>query len=211
MAGTYLQDFYDMIRSGCMASAEIVVPVVYDLVKPHRVIDVGCGEGHWANKFKDLGCEVLGVDGEYVASSPLGGDFVAINIDNVGSLSDLPKADLVVCLEVAEHLPESRAESFIIELCSLAPTILFSAAIPGQPGAGHIHCMPPTYWKGLFSRHGFHVSGSLRDQFWDDEQIEPWYRQNLLIVTSTPEFYPTYFPDETELNRTHPIIASWMV
>lgn len=209
MAGTYLQDFYNIIRSGCVASAEVVVPVVYDLVKPETVLDIGCGEGHWANKFKNLGCKVTGVDGEYVASSPLGEDFVALDIDIIGSLSYLPKADLVVCLEVAEHLPASRAESFVAELSALAPTILFSAAIPGQPGAGHIWCKWPTYWAVLFSKHGFYISGSIRNQFWDDEKIEPWYRQNILLVTKTPDLYPAYFPDGTELDRTHPIIESW--
>lgn len=211
MAGTYLSDFYDQIRHGCQQSAELVVSTIYhDLLKPYRVVDIGCGEGWWANKFKELGSEVHGIDGAYVASSPLGEDFTAIDIDVVGSLSNLPISDLTICLEVAEHLPSSRAESFISELCKLAPTILFSAAIPNQPGAGHINCQWPSYWAGFFARHGFSVSGNIRDLFWDDEKIEPWYRQNLLIISNTPERYPNYFPDETELNRTHPIIASWM-
>lgn len=209
MAGEYDNSFYDIIRSGCIASAEVMVPVIYELVKPKRVIDVGCGEGYWANTFKSHGCEVLGVDGAYVASSPLGKDFVAIDIDVVGSLSDIPKADLVVCLEVAEHLPGSRAESFVAELCSLAPTLFFSAAIPRQSGAGHIWLQWPSYWKQLFSRHGFSVSGSIRDEFWEDDRIEVWYIQNALLVTNTPELYPDYFPDTTELDRVHPIIRSW--
>lgn len=211
MAGTYLEDFYNLIRSGSIASAAAVVPSVYNnLLKPKTVIDIGCGEGWWAYKFKELGSEVVGIDGDYVASSPLGDDFKAIDIDVKGSLSELPGADLVVCLEVAEHLPASRAASFVKELCGLAPTILFSAAIPRQPGAGHIHCQWPSYWEKLFNKHEYSVSGNIRDLFWDDETVEPWYRQNLLIISSTPELYPSYFPDDTELDRTHPIIAGWI-
>lgn len=209
MSGTYSPEFFAAIEEGCITSAEIVVPVIYELVKPRRVIDVGCGMGHWANKFKSLGCQVLGVDGDYVTNSPLGGYFMALDIDVVDSLSILPKADLVVCLEVAEHLPGSRAKSFVAELCSLAPTILFSAAIPRQTGAGHIWCQWPRYWARLFSKHGFSVSGSIRDRFWDDDRIESWYRQNLLIFTKTPEQYPDYFLDNTKLDRVHPIIRSW--
>lgn len=210
MAGTYISNFYDQIRHGCQVSAELVVPSVHhDLLKPKSVIDIGCGEGWWANKFKELGCDVLGIDGSYVSSSPLGSDFKPIDIDVEGSLSEIPQADLVICLEVAEHLKSTRSESFISELCGLSPTMLFSAAIPRQPGVDHINCQWPSYWAGLFSKHGFSVSGNIRDLFWDDERIEPWYRQNLLIVSSTPELYPAYFPDTTELDRVHPVIRSW--
>lgn len=210
MAGQYLSDFYDLIRGGCISSAEAVVPTVYhDLLKPKTVIDIGCGEGHWANEFKKLGCNVTGIDGYYVTTSPLGSDFQAVDIDLPGSVSTLPKADLLICLEVIEHLTPARGESFVAELCDLAPTMLFSAAIPRQPGAGHINCQWPSYWASIFDKHGFSVSGNIRDLFWDDEKIEPWYRQNLLVISSTPELYPSYFPDKTELDRTHPIIASW--
>jgi SAM-dependent methyltransferase len=209
MAGEYYSDFYDIIRPGTIQSAEVMVPVVFDLVKPKSVIDVGAGEGHWAKKFRDLGCDVLGIDGAYVVNSPLGDDFVALDIDVIDSLLTLPKADLVVCLEVAEHLPSTRSESFVAEISTLSPTIFWSAAIPRQPGSGHIMCMWPSYWAGLFAQHGFSVSGSIRDKFWDDERIEPWYRQNCLLITKTPELYPDYFPDTTELDRVHPIIRSW--
>lgn len=210
MSDTYTNNFYDIIRPGVLTSVAAVVPVVYhDLLKPKSVIDIGCGEGWWANKFRELGSNVLGVDGAYVSSSPLGSDFKAVDIERVGSLSDIPPAELVVCLEVAEHLKPFRAESFVKELCGLAPTILFSAAIPRQSGAGHINCQWPSYWAEKFNKYQFSVSGNIRDLFWDDDTIEPWYRQNLLVISSTPELYPGYFPDNTELNRVHPVIRSW--
>lgn len=210
MAGTYNDSFYDIIRQGTIKSAEVVVPVVYDLIKPGRVVDIGAGEGWWAKKFRDLGSDVLAIDGAYVTDSPLGLDFQAGDIDVVGSLSALPDFDLAICLEVAEHLPSTRAESFVAEIAALAPNILWSAAIPRQPGVDHIHCMWPSYWQRLFAQYGFVMSGSIRDQFWNDERIEPWFRQNLTLLTKTPELYPDYFPDNTVLDRTHPIIATWM-
>lgn len=210
MAGEYSNNFYDIIRNGTTQSAEVIVPVVYDLVKPLSVVDIGCGEGWWVKKFRDLGCSVLGIDGAYVTETPLGKDFQAGDIDVVGSLLSLPKFDLAVCLEVAEHLLPSRAETFVSEMVTLAPTILWSAAIPRQPGVDHINCQWPSYWAGLFAQHGYVMSGSIRDQFWDNEKIEPWFRQNLALVTKTPELYPDYFPDTTVLDRTHPIIAGWM-
>jgi hypothetical protein len=46
---------YELIREGCKRSAAAVVPIVYELVKPRSVIDVGGGEGWWARAFVEAG------------------------------------------------------------------------------------------------------------------------------------------------------------
>lgn len=207
MSDNYTNSFYDLIRSGSQSSAMVITPVIYSLIKPKRVIDIGCGEGWWAHEFTKFGCEATGVDGEYVASSPLGANFIPKDISKPFTLT-LP-ADLVICLEVAEHLFEKRAVGFVADLVKLGPTILFSAAIPRQSGVHHVNCQWPSYWQAIFAEHGYQMSGSIRDRFWDDNRIEPWYRQNLMIVTSTPDLYPELFPDTTQLDRVHPVIQGW--
>lgn len=207
MSDNYTNSFYDLIRPGTQRSADIIVPVIYDLVKPESVIDVGGGEGHWAYKFKELGCYATNIDGAYVENSPMRDNFLSIDISKPFTVDDI--ADLVICLEVAEHLSEKRAAGFVADLVKLGPTILFSAAIPGQSGVYHINCQWPSYWQELFNSHGYHMSGNIRDRFWDDERIEPWFRQNLMIVTREPEKYPQQFPDTGVLDRVHPVIRSW--
>lgn len=201
---TYDDVFYDTIRAGCRASAEIVVPLIHSVVQPATVIDVGCGEGWWGAAFAALGATVTGLDGGYVRDRAI--PFLETDLNE--PLPALGPFDLAVCLEVAEHLPENRGASLVADLCSLAPVILFSAAIPGQPGAGHINCQWPTWWATLFAAQGFCVSGAIRDRIWDDERIEPWYRQNLLVAARTP--MTPWFPDPSPVDRTHPVIASWM-
>jgi SAM-dependent methyltransferase len=193
--------FFDAISSGCQRSAAKIVPVIYDMIHPLTVIDVGCGEGWWGKVFEDLGCQVLGIDGEYVEDTLI--DFHAWDLEKPFNL-DL-HVDLVICLEVAEHLTPERAVGFIADLCRLAPVILFSAAIPGQGGQGHINCQWPTYWAELFADEGFVLSGSIRNRFWDDNDIEPWYRQNLMIATS--DSY-SELQDSGPLNRIHPLIQA---
>ncbi len=34
-----------------------------DRLKLESVLDIGCGEGHCARFFRDLGCDVMGIDG----------------------------------------------------------------------------------------------------------------------------------------------------
>jgi SAM-dependent methyltransferase len=193
----YDTGFYDTIREGTKASARVVAPLVMDHAKigiePLKVIDVGCGEGWWAQTFDDLGCEVIGIDGAYVASSPLGERFIPHDLTQPlpGHLAD--RFDLAVCLEVAEHLPPERAASFVNDLCALAPVVLFSAAIPGQGGTGHINEQWPHYWVELFERNDYYGSGALRWQIWNDNRVENWYRQNLVVFTSDPASLPELF------------------
>lgn len=193
---TYTADFYDTIAPGCRSSAEVVVPMILERHPAETVVDVGCGQGWWGAEFVFHGCEVIGLDGGYVPDRRI--PFIEHDLTD-----PLPAGsyDLAVCLEVAEHLPEHRAASFVADLCALAPVVVFSAAIPGQPGAGHVNCQWPSWWAPLFADCGYHLDDRLRDLIWDDDRIEPWYRQNLLIATPTPCDSPA--------DRTHPIIAGW--
>jgi len=204
---SYDPNFYDIIRHGAVVSADKIVPYVFEQIKPKRVIDVGCGEGWWGKKFEDLGSYVLGLDGAYM-TNPAMTNFHAFDIEQRIPTPNEP-FDLAVCLEVAEHLNPSRAETFVEDLCKLSPTILFSAAIPGQGGNGHINCQWPSYWQTFYSQHGYTLNGSIRDLFWNDETIEPWYRQNLMIAAKNPEDFPELFKTEADLNRVHPVIAGW--
>lgn len=181
----YDKKFYQTIRQGIQDSAAAVVPVVIESLGqvPKRVVDVGCGEGWWAAEFAKHGSEVIGVDGAYVKSA-LGDRFVAHDLTDPIPARLFARFDLAVCLEVAEHLPRPRAESFITELTSLAPVVLFSAAIPGQGGTGHVNEQWPGYWAELFEKNGFKVTGALRWRIWEDGRVENWYRQNLLLAVS---------------------------
>lgn len=194
--------FYDLIRAGCQASAAVVVPIVLDHIRPRAVVDVGCGEGWWGKAFADLGgCHVLGMDG------PAGGAALPdryVTVELTQPFGSLARADLAVALEVAEHLPESRAAGFVADLCTIAPVVLFSAAIPGQGGVGHVNEQWPDYWVRLFQAHGYAVSGALRWQIWSDNRVENWYRANILVAARRPEAYPGLFA--TPLAEPWPVV-----
>lgn len=203
----YDKQFYNVIRAGAQRSAAKVVPMLIEelnLTEGDTVIDVGCGEGWWAETFFEYGLDSLGLDGDYVESSPLGDRFIARDLAK--SISIDRTFDVAITLEVAEHLPPDRAESFIAELTDLAPIVVFSAAIPGQGGANHINEQWPSYWADLFERNGFRVSGALRMKIWDDTDIENWYRQNLLVAMQTDlaDQYPRLF--DSWATPPHPLI-----
>lgn len=208
----YDTGFYDTIRAGCRASAEVLAPLIADMFHPTSVVDVGCGEGWWGTSIaRSAGISphlTVGIDGPGVPeTSPIHthGTFVESDLRQPIMTNDF---DLAVCLEVAEHLPPSRAESFVAELCALAPVVVFSAAIPGQGGTGHVNEQWPGYWADLFESCGYDVTGDLRLETWEDDRIENWYRQNLLlaVATVTDDLAERFDFDSPVLPLVHPVL-----
>lgn len=207
----YNKNFYQTIKSGSSDSAVLVAPLVMNLLKPASVIDVGCGTGEWLKEFARYGVDITGVDGDYVPRQYLKiqpEKFIAHDLSRPFIVRK--RFDLALSLEVAEHLPLERAETFVDDLTALAPVVLFSAAIPGQGGYGHINEQWPGYWSGLFGKRGYKVVDALRKLIWDNENIEWWYRQNLLIFIDELkiENYQLIAPDIKEkagfIDLVHP-------
>jgi SAM-dependent methyltransferase len=155
-----------------------VVPFLIDLIHPRSVLDVGCGLGGWLAEFQRLGVEgVLGVDGDYVDREALHiSQFEAHDLEKPLDLGR--EFDLALCLEVAEHLPPDAGESLVASLVRHAPVVVFSAAVPGQGGNGHIHLRWPDYWAGLFDEYGYAACDCLRMRLWRDERVRWFYAQN---------------------------------
>lgn len=195
---TFDPTIYEIIREGTKRSAAAVVPILTDLISPERVIDVGGGEGWWAREFAARGCLATCVD-ESVPEGPVRLErFLAflhadLESDPLGTLNladTLGTFDLAVSLEVAEHLSPPAGQRLITTLCALAPVVVFSAAIPGQGGHGHLNEQWPDYWARQFEDRGFQVSGELRWRIWTYEHVEPWYRQNLLVAVNRERVDP---------------------
>lgn len=179
---SYDTAFFAAIREGCKQSAEAVVPLIVEDYEPRSVVDVGCGEGWWGKVFEERHCEVLGLDGDY--ADPV---IPWAKADLTGYVPNVGTFDLAVCLEVAEHLPKVCAPDFVAALCRLAPVVVFSAAVPGQGGTGHLNEQWPDYWAALFAQHGFRPDTHLRSLIWRDERVKWWYRQNIIVFDSTEE------------------------
>jgi len=163
---------------------------IFPLLEPRRIVDIGCGVGTWMRAALDLGAEaVVGVDGDYVDRSMLlvdpasfvPADIAAARLPKVlkGHLAD--PFDLVMCLEVAEHLPFLRAASFVEDLTCLSDVVLFSAAVPFQFGTNHVNEQWPEFWAILFRACGFACWDWLRRELWAEQGVDWWYAQNTLV------------------------------
>ncbi|MGB8223344.1 MAG: class I SAM-dependent methyltransferase [Polyangiales bacterium] len=179
----YDSRFLSYGRSIATKSAQAVVPIVRDALHPRSVLDLGCGRGAWLEAWKDAGVsEVLGVDGNYVDEADLAIDRSEFSPRDLGRTVDLQRRfDLVESLEVAEHLPESRARGFVQDLCRHGDRVLFGAAPPGQGGEHHINEQPYGYWRALFDELGYEPFDFVRPHLTLRQDVAPWYRYNTLL------------------------------
>ena len=179
----YDHSFFERKTEQSVRAAQAILPYVIDLLHPRSIIDVGCGIGHWLGVASELGVtDITGMDGPYVSIGDVRFDserFIAVDLER--PIQAARTYDLAMSLEVAEHLSPQRAAGFVHDLTRLSPTVLFSAAIPGQTGEGHINEQWPDYWRELFADHDYVAIDCIRRHFWDDERVIHYYAQNSLL------------------------------
>lgn len=179
----YNDAFYENQANESLRSARVVLPILFEWLRPNSVIDVGCGAGTWLHCCQELGvAHVLGIDGGYVPAARLlipRESFLATDIAR--PLPVTRRFDLAISLEAAEHLPLEAAGGFVAELTRLSDLLLFSAAIPYQGGTGHVNEQWPEYWARAFVQQGYELRDLLRPLIWTNAEVCFWYRQNLLL------------------------------
>jgi hypothetical protein len=174
---------YEQLGPGSIKSANAVVPLVMDLLAPSSVVDFGSGTGAWLASFSRAGVQTIqGLEGGSPDTSQLLIDPSLVQAADFEQAVDLGRRfDLAMSVEVAEHLPATRASQFVASIARHSDAALFSAAIPGQGGAHHLNEQWPSYWADLFAQHEFDCFDPFRWRIWSDERIEWWYRQNILL------------------------------
>lgn len=179
----YDGDFFREAQASGRLSAEVVVPLLMDWIRPESVVDVGCATGSWLAVFRLAGVRnILGIDGGEVALDQLDIPVESFRrADLAAGLDDIGSFSLALSLEVAEHLPAARAERHVADLVRLAPVVAFSAAIPHQGGTHHVNEQWPDFWSDLFKRWGYIALDCVRPMIWSDAGVAWWYRQNLIV------------------------------
>lgn len=188
---TYNHKFYNDQLIQSRNSASYIVPIINNWFEPKNVVDIGCGIGAWLEIWKNQSNvkEVNGVDAKFVDKSLMRIDVESefIEADLNTKIPKLKSYDLAMCLEVAEHLEESRANSFVEDLTKLSNVILFSAAIPGQEGTHHINEQYIGYWIEKFEQNNFKCYDVVRPLIWNVDSIAWWFRQNTVIFVKTDD------------------------
>jgi len=164
-------------------SAEVILPMVFQYLRPASVLDVGCGAGTWLAVCRDLGVNAIqGVEGPWLDQSQLVIPTECVRIVDLESAFDTGRRyDLAISTEVAEHLSPGAAQTFLSSLARHSDVVLFSAAIPFQPGHHHVNEQFPDYWASLFQSLGYVPIDFIRREIWQNNSIILHFRQNLML------------------------------
>ena len=178
----YTSYFYDENRYASISSAFEVLKYLVEKLNVTSVADFGCGTGTWLYAVNAMGIDdIAGVDGDYVNRGLLLIDSEYFHPHDLRNPVRLNKNfDLVISMEVAEHLPEYDADAFVETLCAHSQQILFSAAQPGQGGDNHLNEQPIRYWISKFESRGYSYI-DIRNHFNGNLKVEWWYRENMAL------------------------------
>lgn len=179
----YSGRYFDKHAAAARASAQQIVPFVMSILRPTHIADVGCGSGQWTREFILNGVETaFAFDAHAVPHWEEEANRVEFQkIDLEARPVEFPRVDLVCWLEVAEHLSKSACRRVMRSIIQRADAVLFSCAVPGQGGTGHVSERWLSDWVHEFSACGFTCADVLRPRFWCDEKVSWWYRQNTVI------------------------------
>jgi SAM-dependent methyltransferase len=158
------QAFADVLYSDVLSQVALVP--VEGGVTP-RVFDVGCGCGLICARLHEHGYHVAGFDGSTYAIAG-----VPENIRDNFSVADIAylsprasRAEIVMCMEVAEHLPKRWADHLVNYIAiSSRDIIVWSAAPVGQGGVDHTNEQPPEYWLEKFSKYALSPDKALTER-----------------------------------------------
>ncbi len=123
-----------------------------------RVADLGCGNGRYCKIFEAFGWIVDGYEGtKGIKELGIYNNIFSLDLSQpIGGVDT--EYDLVVCLEVGEHIPENKEDIFIDNVAKFATKdLVISWAIPGQGGKGHFNERSNKYVIGKFRERGLFV------------------------------------------------------
>ncbi len=173
-------EFFDTIAENIIAT-----------IHPETVLDAGCAWGFLVEALRKRGVAAWGVDiSEYAINQ------VHESVKpycRVGSLTEPLERhyDLIVSIEVLEHMPQKAARQAIANMCQYSDDFLISSTPFDYKEATHINVQPPAYWARLFALEGF-----FRDVDYDASYITVWatrFRKEKLQVSELVHQYERRF------------------
>ena len=136
---------------------------------PESVLHAGCGQAMLVEQLRALGMDAYGVD---ESAEAIAGVHEPVREHTWQGSLKAPldrKYDLVVCVEVLEHLEPADAEQAIESMCAATDRVLFSSSLYDYAEPTHVNVHAPEDWSAQFARQDF-----VRNVNFDASFVSPW-------------------------------------
>ena len=148
--------------------------IIYMFPADKSIVDIGCGNGAYTEYLKRHLFTCDGFDGSPLTPEPC-------EIMDFSNPVNIGKYDIVLCLEVGEHIPQQFERVFIKNICNTAKEwIILSWAVEGQGGTGHVNCRNNDYVVEQMWRQRFEISRDLTDILRNKASIS-WFKNTLMV------------------------------
>jgi 2-polyprenyl-3-methyl-5-hydroxy-6-metoxy-1,4-benzoquinol methylase len=175
----YFAHYCDATKSGKLAYernahwlgffGKIADHIVSD-INPRTVLDAGCAMGFLVEALRDREVEAFGIDISDYAISQVRSDIKPYCRQGSVTQPLSDRYDLIVSIEVLEHLPTEDAIVAVSSLCAATNDFLFSSTPTDYQEITHLNVQPPEWWAELFGRQSF-----FRDVEYDPSTyVSPW-------------------------------------
>lgn len=176
----FFNEFYEKEGGGNYMNKEVWHPHFENIAEkiianfsPKTVLDAGCACGYLVEALRNRGVEAYGVDiSNYAIEhvSPEIKEFCCVHNIADPLPSYFPqKYDLVVTIEVLEHLYEEDGKQAITNLCSYSDKIIFTSTPDDISDQSHVNVQKAEYWCRIFAQNSFY-----RNLFQAMDWICPW-------------------------------------
>ena len=182
----YHRDYYaETVEEPACQSATVMAASMIDAFKPRTIVDVGCGTGALLEAFRQMGCDVFGLEYSDAALAYCRQRGLPVKKFNIVKDTIEGTFDLAVSFEVGEHLAPWSVDRYVTLLCSLSSLVVLSAATPGSGGTDHINEQLHSYWINKFGEKGYtfdqDAAARLSQKWKKDNSVAYWYSDNVMV------------------------------
>jgi len=152
---------------------EVIAEHIVRDFNPKTVLDAGCAYGYIVAALRDRGVNAYGIDISNYAISQVREDIRPYCV--AGSIIDplpveLPQRyDLIINIEILEHLYEEDSIAALVNLCKYGDKIVFSSSPVDVTEKTHYNVQQIEYWSKHFAKENF-----FRVLDYSPNYITPW-------------------------------------
>jgi len=183
----YDREFHKSIENEETPQAMRLAQYIQTYINPSCFLDFGCSTGIYLDQVKKHLPNITSMGFEFskeAVNHAICDDVIGYDLTVPLRVNRIPNT-LGLCLEVLEHIEDSSWKQVLENMTRYCDKLIFSAAVPGQGGIGHINCRPKIDWIKRFHELGWVVDLDATNHLLNyikQGYHMGWFTQNAMVL-----------------------------